>query len=57
MGRGDWDFVGPLFITNWVKVDEPLSEPPGNCSGHKNKLFGIWSVCVCVLLSNWSEGN
>lgn len=35
-------FVAPLSLSNWVKVDMPLSEAHANCSGHKNKLFSIW---------------
>lgn len=39
---GGGTFVAPLSLSNWVKVDVPLSETHTNCSGHKNKLFSIW---------------
>lgn len=43
LGRGEKQaFVAPLCLSNWVKVDVPLSVVHANCSGHKNKLFSVW---------------
>lgn len=43
-------FVAPLSLSNWVKVDVPLSEPLANCSGRENKLFSVWFDCAALWL-------
>lgn len=44
-----------LSLSNWVKVDVPLSESHANCSGHNKQA--VQRLVQSVLLSYWSAGN